>query len=148
MRRKDRECNEDSFFEEVFSKAQVLYLAMFSGAEPYCLPLNFVRAGQTIYVHSALQGHKLDCLAANPRVAFSTAIDIRIDTAHSTTFYKSVCGTGLATIAADEATKARALTLLAERYSARCAIPPGPADLARCAIIQIAIEALSGKCHQ
>lgn len=145
MRRKDREVNDPRFFEEVFNSAEIMFLALFDGQYPYCLPVNFAVTATSIYIHSALVGHKLDLICANPHIAFSLATAIEIDTAHATTYYKSVCGRGLASIVHDEWEKARALDLIGERYDALCQRPAPVAAIRRVAIIRIDIEALTGK---
>lgn len=118
---------------------------MFDGEYPYCIPVNFALANSRLYIHSALVGHKLELIAKDPHVAFSAALGIEIDTAHSTTYYKSVCGCGLASIIEDAAEKAFALDRIGERYGALCIRPAPPASVARVAIIRIDITQLSGK---
>ena len=145
MRRKDRARNEPEFFGKVLGRAETMFLALFDGEYPYCLPVNFAVSGSRIYIHSALAGHKLELIAANPHVAFSAATDIKIDTANSTTYYKSVCGRGIAVVVQDQAEKARALDLIGERYDALCQRPAPAAATRRVAIIRIEITEMTGK---
>ena len=49
------------------------YLGMAMGGEPYVVPLNYAYIDGKILFHCALEGKKLDYLAANPRVCFSVA---------------------------------------------------------------------------
>lgn len=146
MRRKDRECNDTAFLDAVLEGAEVLYLALIDpSGQPYCLPVNFVRVGRQLYIHSALTGRKLDCIASHGEVAFSTAIDIAIDRARSTTYYKSICGRGIASIVTDPEEKGRALDALGARYAALCQRPAPQRDIRRVAIIRIDIHQLTGK---
>lgn len=145
MRRKDRECNEPEFLQEVLNGAEAMFVALMDGEYPYCLPVNFALADGKIYFHSALAGHKLDCVRSNPHVAFSAAIDMEVDQAKSTTYYKSVCGRGLASIVEDEAEKGLALDTIATRYKARCQKPAPPKDICRVAIVRIDVESMTGK---
>lgn len=147
MRRKDRECNDPALFDEVFSRAEVIFLAINGPEYPYCIPVNFARLDSKIYIHSALAGRKLDLLSRNANVGFSAAIDVEIDIQASTTYYKSICGEGLAVIVEDVTEKQQALTLIAERYNARCSRPASIADARRVAIIRIDIKQLYGKGH-
>lgn len=147
MRREDRENNSREFFDYVFAKADVLFLAMQNGEFPYCLPFNFVADQNRIYIHSALHGLKIDLLRQNPHVAFSLCIDVKIDTEHATTFYKSLAGAGLAYALDDVAEKCRALDLLAIKYNALCKRPAPLAMAARVSIIRIDIIELTGKCN-
>lgn len=145
MRRKDRECNEPEFLLAVLDGAEVMFLALFDDEFPYCLPVNFALADGRIYIHSALAGRKLDCVRRNPHVAFSAAIDMEVDQAKSTTYYKSVCGRGLARIVEDESEKGKALDAIASRYKARCQKPAPARDICRVAIIRIDIGSMTGK---
>ena len=145
MRKQDRECLDPAFFDEVFSTADDLCLAMHDGDFPYVLPLNFVRQGNCIYIHCALEGHKLVCIRRNPNVAFTLAADVRIHQEKSTTYYKSVCGTGRAVLVEDPAEKGRALDALAQRYAALCPIPTPDAALARTGVVRIDIVDMVGK---
>ena len=119
MRKQNRECLDPAFFDEVFSTADDLCLAMHDGDFPYVIPLNFVRQGNIIYIHCALEGHKLDCINRNPNVAFTLAADVRIHQEKSTTYYKSVCGTGRAVLVEDPAEKGRALDARGQQQRSR-----------------------------
>ena len=78
-------------------------------------------------------------------MAFSLAADVRIDREKSSTYYKSVCGTGRAVVVEDPEEKRLALDCLAERYAARCPRPAPDANVRRVAIIRIDILSLTGK---
>lgn len=145
MRRKDRECLEPEFMQDVLTKADTLYIAMHDGMYPYCLPFNFALLGNHLYIHSAKSGKKLECLEKNPRVAFCAAVDIEIDTQNATTRYRSVCGQGTASVVSDAAEKRQALAAIARKYEARCTIPASDADINRVQIIGIAIDTMTGK---
>lgn len=145
MRKQNRECLDPAFFDEVFSTADDLCLAMHDGEFPYVMPLNFVRQGNCIYIHCALEGHKLDCIRRNPNVAFCLSADVTIHREKATTYYKSLCGTGRAVFVEDPAEKGRALEALATRYAALCPTPTPDATLARTGIVRIDIANLSGK---
>lgn len=63
--------------EEVFAaveRCQVLHLAMVDQGRPYVVPLNFgyEREGDrlVLYLHSAMEGRKMDSLRRNPEVFF------------------------------------------------------------------------------
>lgn len=145
MRRKDRECNTPDFLNEVLGKAEVIYLALNSKDDPYCVPVNFASYKNLIYIHGASAGFKLDCIACNNKVAFSTAIDIRVDPSKASTYYKSICGSGTARIITDETEKDTALMLIAKKYSANC-YPLNKTGLNNVSIVKIQITKLTGKC--
>lgn len=145
MRRTDREVSRREICLEILDAANELFLAMHNGEYPYCLPLNFCRKDNCLYMHCAPEGRKLDLIAENPHVAFSAAVDIKIDAAKSTTYYRSVCGTGNAFIVTDESEKALALDLLALRYDALCKRPAPLANVRRVTIVKVEIASLTGK---
>lgn len=145
MRRKDRECNEKQFLKDVLDQAEELYLALLNEDMPYCLPVNFVHVNNSIYIHSAREGLKIRSIEADNRVAFSTAVDVKIDVDQATTYYRSICGQGHAEIVTDSTEKGHALDALARKYKAHCHIPAREQDIARVAIIRIDIDLLTGK---
>lgn len=148
MRRKDREETSEEFFNEVFDSAEELFLAMNDGARPYGVILNFARTDGKIYIHCAKSGKKLDLIRANGNVSFCLACGVKIDALRSTTYYKSVYGTGFATIVENDEEKCRALDLIARRYNALCKIPADLRSANRVAIIKIVIENLTGKARK
>lgn len=148
MRRKDREETSEEFFDEVFAAAEELFLAMNDEVCPYGVILNFARQGDVIYIHCAKSGKKLDLIRANGNVSFCLACGVKIDTLRATTYYKSVFGTGMATIVEKDEEKCRALDLLARRYNARCQVPADIKSANRVAIIKIVIESLTGKARK
>ncbi|WP_308620878.1 pyridoxamine 5'-phosphate oxidase family protein [uncultured Desulfovibrio sp.] len=145
MRRKDRERTDDGFFDALFSAAEVLFLAFRNGDFPYCLPVNFAREGDHLYIHCAPEGLKLDCARRDDRVAFSCAADIVIDRERSSTYYSSLCGTGRAVIVDAMEEKRHALDRIGERYAARCPRPTPEATARRVTILRIDIRTLTGK---
>ncbi len=145
MHLKKRECSDPAFFDEVFGKAQELFLAMHDSDFPYLIPVNFCREGTRIYIHCALEGTKLDLIRRDKRVSFSLIADVSIDLPKATTYYKSVCGTGYAHIVEDPAEKGHALDCIGSRYNARCQRPAPQRDIERVGIIRIDIVSLQGK---
>ena len=110
-----------------------------------CVAPCALRQGNCIYVHCALEGHKLDCIRRNPNVAFTLCADVTIHREKSTTYYKSLCGTGRAVIVDDPAEKGLALDALAVHYAALCPTPTPDAALARTGVVRIDIVDLVGK---
>ena len=146
MRRKDREVRDPEFFREVFQASEVLTVAFNDGEYPYSVPLSYAVHEGSIYFHCALEGKKLDCIARDPHVHFTAFDYVGVDGKRSTAHYRSVFGTGIAEVVADDASKVEALKLLMARYSTGCDVP---ADTwcARTCVVRIRITSLSGKQH-
>ena len=143
MRRKDREITDPAFMHDVLSEADVVSLAFNTGEFPYVLPFNFVLYGDSIFIHCAPEGRKLDLIEHDPRVGFCAAVDIRVE--KTTTRYRSVCGTGVATLVEDETLKIEALKALAAKYQAPCSFPIPERTLAATWVVRVRIESISGK---
>lgn len=145
MRRKDRECSNQDFMLAVLDAAETVFVAFIDHEYPYCLPFNFAKLGSTLYFHSALEGKKLELLRQNPHVGFSAAIETEIIREKATTYYKSVCGAGIAEIVEDATEKGLALDAIGAKYKALCKRPAPPEMISRVAVWKIAIRNLTGK---
>lgn len=147
MRQSQRECNTPEFFDEVFNRGEVLFLSLNTEGFPYGVPVNFVFLEGRLYFHCALEGVKLDLIRRDGRVGFVVAADIVIAREKSTTYYKSVCGTGRASLVENMDEKHHAIDALAERYGASCPRPTPDGALRHVAVVRIDIEAMTGKRH-
>lgn len=145
MRRKEREISDPSYFQEVFRKSEVITLSFHDGEYPYAVPLSFVEYEGALYMHCALEGHKLDCMARNPHVHFSLYDYAGVDRKAATVRYHSVSGTGTAELLADAEQKRAVLAALAAKYESECTLPVPDAMLARTGVIKVNIVSLTGK---
>ncbi len=76
MRQKRREVTDRAIICAMLDGMEVLYLGMNDGGAPYVVPLNFgytFDGDLVFYFHCAKEGHKLDCLARDPRVCATAA---------------------------------------------------------------------------
>ena len=145
MRRKDREINDPSYFQKIFQKSEVITLSLHDGDFPYAVPLSFVEYQGALYMHCALEGHKLDCLAKDPHVHFSIYDSICIDRKEATVRYRSVSGTGFASLVDDAELKRRTLAALAAKYESECTLPVPDGMLAATGVIRVDIHSMTGK---
>lgn len=115
---------------------------------PYAVPLSYVYADGRIYFHSALEGHKVDAIRADPRVSFCVVDSDEVVPQEYTTYFRSVIAFGKARVIEDDAEKMDALRLLGERYN------PGQDEalaaeiakgFARLLMVEIDIEHVTGK---
>jgi hypothetical protein len=148
VRRAQRAVTDLPALEEILRAAPVLRLGLWDGTEPYVVPLSFGYAEGALYFHSSLVGRKMEALRRFPRVCFEVDVDPENVTADKncdwSVHYRSVIGWGVAEELADPAAKADALNCIMAHYG-------GPAqdyteaELARVAVVRIAIERLTGK---
>jgi nitroimidazol reductase NimA-like FMN-containing flavoprotein (pyridoxamine 5'-phosphate oxidase superfamily) len=137
---------------EILARAEHGVLATVgAGGWPYAVPVNHVLSGDTLYIHSALEGHKLDDIAHEDRVSFCAVASATVLPHALSTLYESAVVFGRAAVVTDPAEKRRALELLAVRFCG--AVTPEAAetiatDGSRTAVVRIRIERITGKAHR
>lgn len=151
MRRADRQVTHREELLDIMARCQVCRLALNDGGWPYVIPLSFgVRQkGEQVELlfHSALEGHKVALMQADPRAAFEMDCGHQLqyleDRGYCTMAYESVVGRGRVRILPEEE-KLDALRILMAHYH-----PEGgwfnPAALPRTLVYALAVEEMSGK---
>lgn len=84
--------------------------------QPYGIPVNYTVIDSTIFVHSALEGHKLDNIKSNSKVSFCVVGRTQLLPDQFSISYKSVIVFGTAAIV-DDQDKRQALIALVAKYS-------------------------------
>lgn len=116
MRRKDK-AMQDGAIIGLLQNGEYGVLSTVNGNEqPYGVPLNYVLMNNCIYFHCALEGHKLDNLAANPKVSFCVVGRTKVLPAEFSTEFESVVVFGRASVIEGEE-RYQALNALIEKYS-------------------------------
>jgi nitroimidazol reductase NimA-like FMN-containing flavoprotein (pyridoxamine 5'-phosphate oxidase superfamily) len=121
MRKASREMDA-AFALEVLDKAPYITVSFVRpDGTPYGVPLSLARTDdKTFYFHCALEGDKLDCIAANPRVALSAvtkcAPTVGPKDGSFTLQYKSAMAVGKAEIVKDRDEKIKALRAICQRF--------------------------------
>lgn len=107
MRRKDREITDKNQIIEILDKSKIIHIALQDGEFPYVLPMHYgyeLLDGKLVfYMHGALQGHKLDLIAANNKVGFELECDVELAPGGDIackygSYYASIIGKGIASI--------------------------------------------------
>ena len=111
-----------AFALEVFDKAPYVTVSFTQpDGTPYGVPLSLARTDdKTFYFHCALEGDKLDCIAANPTVALSAvtkcAPTVGPKDGSFTLQYKSAMAVGKAEMVTDRNQKIEALRAICQRF--------------------------------
>ena len=147
MRRVDRQMAETEA-KKLLGRGEYGILALIDeDGRPYGVPLNYVYANDAVYVHCALQGKKLNAIAANPQACFTVVGHNQVLPDKFATNYESVMVFGPAAIV-DAAEKEFALEAIIQRYSADF-LEAGHAYIekfrAATQVVKIGIEHVSGK---
>ena len=120
MTKRERQITDPQQIRDILGRGKVLHLGLCADNMPYVVPMNYgytMEGGKlTVYLHSAVQGKKLDMLRANPNVFFAIDCD-RIPfegklPCQYGMVYSSIMGTGTAQLVEDVEEKKRAMSIL------------------------------------
>ena len=147
-----------TFALEVLDKAPYITVSFTRpDGNPYGVPLSLARTDdKTFYFHCAMEGEKLDCIAANPHVALSAvtkcAPTVGPKDGSFTLQYKSAMAIGVAELVTDRNEKIEALRAICQRFLPRHMDAFDAAierSLARTAVVRITLsEPPTGKRKQ
>ena len=117
MRRSKQQLSDEEI-EQVLERSKTGVLGVIGdGGYPYTVPMNFVYANERIYMHSALNGHKIDAITANEKASFCVIDADDVVPADYSTNFRSVIAFGKARIVEDEEEKMASLRLLGDKFN-------------------------------
>ena len=118
IRRQDRLLDE-ARAREILASAEYGILSMIDlDGKPYGVPVNFVWDGDdSIYIHCAPEGKKIDILDCHDRVSFCVVGNVNLLPSQFTTEYESIILDCEATICTSEEERVHALELLLRKLS-------------------------------
>lgn len=120
LTKRERQVTDPDQIRHILDTGKVLHLGLAVDHEPYVVPMNYgytLEDGKLVlYLHSALQGKKLDMIRENPRVFFAIDCDRmpfegRVPCQYGLV-YSSVMGRGTARIVEDVEQKKQAMRVL------------------------------------
>ncbi len=149
MRRTDRTIQSRQELDDVLQGSLVCHLGFAAHGRPYVVPLSFGYDGTSLYIHTAAEGKKIDCIRANATVCFQVERNVRLvpdrENACGWTFaFESVIGYGEVSELTDPEEKAYGLNQIMVHYS-RKEWQFETDVFAATRVWRIAIDALSGK---
>lgn len=117
---------------------------------PYVTPVNYAYANNSIYIHCALRGRKLDNIAANPNVCFEISAPGNLYIAEKacgfSMRYWSILIEGRASLVQSLDEKREAMNSIMGKYGRGFDYTdPADEDLAKVNVIKISIGSISGK---
>ena len=120
MTKRERQITDEGQIQAILDTAKVLRLGLAVDNEPYVVPMNYgytMENGKLVlYLHSAVQGKKLDMIRANPKVFFELDCDlVPFEGEKPCQYglsYSSVMGRGTARLVEDVEEKIQAMTIL------------------------------------
>ena len=120
MTKREFQITDEQQIRRILDTAKVLRLGLAVDGEPYVVPMNYgytLEEGKlSFYLHSAVQGKKLDMLRANPRVFVELDCDqvpfeVRVACQYGLSYY-SIMGRGRAVLVEDPQEKMEAMSIL------------------------------------
>ena len=120
MTKRERQVTDKNQILRILDTAKVLHLGLAVNNEPYVVPMNYGYTEEdgklVLYLHSALQGRKLDMIRENPRVFFELECDQAPFEGEKPCqyglVYSSVMGRGTAGIVENVEEKKKAMAIL------------------------------------
>lgn len=149
MRRQEKAFTDPAELAAIIRACRVCRLALALDNEPYLVPVSFGFDGVAIYLHTALDGRKLEFFRGNPRVCFEFESDVELRT-HAeeacrwSMNFVSVVGYGRIEELVATEDKVRGLNLVMSQYSGK-SWEFAPERLAATRVWRIRIEEMTGK---
>jgi nitroimidazol reductase NimA-like FMN-containing flavoprotein (pyridoxamine 5'-phosphate oxidase superfamily) len=148
MRRKEKEITDIADIEKILKESQICRLAMVDGDKPYIVPMNFGYQDNTLFLHSALEGKKIDLIKKNPNICFEVDQLINLKKAKLAcdwgNEYKSVIGWGKAVLQNSLNEKIIGLNIIMAQYSGR-EFEYSDKMLEDTLVIKVLIDRITGK---
>ena len=127
MTKREYKITDEAQIRDILDSAKVLRLGIAVDNEPYIIPLNYgytLENGELkLYLHSAVQGNKLDLLRKNPNVCFELDCDLipfegRVACQYGLS-YSAVSGRGRAVLIEDVEEKMEGMSILMKTQTGR-----------------------------
>jgi len=148
MRRSELEVVDKTGIREIIRRARTCHVGLCDNGFPYVFPVNFGFRDDTVYIHCALKGRKIDIIRKNPNACVEFVGAHEIIGAEKgcdwSATYESVIGEGVAVIVEDGGEKLEALKILMSQYS-DANYEFGEKDANRVGIIRIELRNITGK---
>ena len=136
--------------ESIIRKCDICHVGMVDVDEPYVLAFNFGYEDQTVWLHCAKEGKKLEILKRNNNVCISFNADQKLFARHEQVAcswrmaYRSVLIHGQAILVEDEEEKMKGLNSMMKNYSDREFSYSKPA-VDNIMVIKIPVAAITGR---
>ncbi len=151
MNRKERQLDEAQI-KKLLLKGNTGTLSL-NGDDgyPYSVPVNYIYFNDSIYIHGANRGYKVELIKQNPKACFSCYVNTEIIPDKLTAAYESFIATGTAVMVEDKEEKKAVLDHIVDKLSTPEFKEKGSkmiaAMLDKTGIIKFTIEEITGKAN-
>lgn len=148
MRKKEREITNQALLNKILTKSKICRLAIHDTPFPYIVALNYGYSNNTLFIHCACEGKKIDLIRQNNKVAFQIELTSEIikhkESCGWTTKYQSVVGNGEVEILSNFADKTEGLDILMQQ-AGKMENEYNPKYVDRILILKVNIKEICGK---
>jgi nitroimidazol reductase NimA-like FMN-containing flavoprotein (pyridoxamine 5'-phosphate oxidase superfamily) len=149
MRRKDKEIVGFKEIEDILLNGVVCRLGLVDGGRAYIVPMNYGYANNCIYLHSALEGYKIDLINKSPEACFEVETDVAMigseNACNSSMKYKTVIGYGIIEILQVPEEKKKGMKILVCHNSDRTDWDIPLKALEHVNVLKLEIKEMTGK---
>jgi ribosomal-protein-alanine N-acetyltransferase len=149
MRKVNQEITDKSILEEILIHSKICRIGLIDNELPYILPFNYGYEDNSIYIHCANGGKKIDLIKNNPKVCFEIEEKAEIieneKACKWTTTYRSIVGYGTIKTINDTAQKRKGLEVIMSHNGATDLIEFEPKQVDSVLILKLKIDSLTGK---
>jgi uncharacterized protein len=151
MRRSEKEIKDIKIIYKILNEADVCRVGFSKANKPYIVPMNFGFDESHIYLHSSVEGKKMEILKENKNICFE--VDVKNEILKSEKpcnwgmHYMSVMGNGTAELIEEPEEKIRALDIIMSKYDDDGSNSHEylESSLKRTAVIKLILTELTGK---
>lgn len=149
MRRKDKQILDQKLIEEILEKNTICRIAFVDGKNPYIIPLNYGYNDNTLYVHTALKGKKIEIMNKNKNVCVEVTDSIEIVTSDLAcnfgTRFRSVICNGKISPVIELEKKITGLKSIMRQHTADEDWDIPEAAVEKILVLKVEIESMTGK---
>ncbi|TAH64928.1 MAG: pyridoxamine 5'-phosphate oxidase family protein [Anaerolineaceae bacterium] len=150
MRRSEKEVKDIHEIESILKRANICRIGLCDDNIPYVVPMNYGYRDNSLYLHSAKEGRKIDIIRENPNVCFEVETDTELveggDIACKWGMkFISVIGYGKARIIDDRNQKKKALGIFMDQYTKGKELIFQDKEIDAVLVIEIVIDDISCK---
>lgn len=117
MRRLEKQMSEEETRELLISSDFGILSIHGEDGFPYGVPVNHILMDKTIYIHSAMEGHKISALVQNPKASYTVIGQAEVIPETFETFYESAVAFGQVRLLDAGEEKMKALHGFIDRFS-------------------------------